>query len=356
MIVSKVRQSTYLTRIYNKKQACYYCNKLYSKIARHLGDVHGSEREVAAAFACKKKSKQRKEALRRLQLKGNYHHNAKVIACGEGELIVRNRPSYDDTKVDAKDFLPCPDCLAFLRKAHLWQHQKICPFKRSEGQDKNQDEGKRRNLITESRMMLLSYTSPQSSTLLNELVLCKMIDDDISFICKKDDVILMFGNSIVEKAGERKASVVSNKMRELGRLRRVINEEVDGTLKDFLDPTHFDLVIRSVRKLCGFHRKEKETRAETPSLGLKLGYTLRKCAQILKGVGLREKNEDIIKNAHYFLELMKSEWNDKVSACSLATLESGKSSEELIPLTSDLLKVRQHTERKMEKLTNEVRI
>ena len=352
VIVSKTRQSKYSTRIYDKKQACYFCNKLYAKIARHLEDVHSNENEVAAALAYKKNSKERKEALRKLQLKGNYHHNAKVVACGEGELIVRKRPSDDNTMVDARDFLPCPDCLAFLRKSDLWRHQKTCPFKKSEEQDKNQE--KSRNLIKESKMMLLPYMSQQSSSLLNELVLSKMKDDDISFICKKDDTILMFGSSIIEKSGERKASIVSSKMRELGRLRKVINEEVDGFLKDFLDPAHFDLVIRSVRKLCGFHRKENETRAETPSLGLKLGHSLNKCGQILKGVGLREKNEDAIKNAQHFLELMKNEWNEKVSACSLATLESGKSSEELIPLTSDLSKVRRYTEKKMKESINEV--
>lgn len=94
---------------------------------------------------------------------------------------------------------------------------------------------------------------------------------------------------------------------------------------------------------------------QIPSLGLKLGHNLNKGAQIFRGVGLREKNDKIIQNAQHFLELMKCEWNDKISSCSSATLSSGKSSEELIPLTSDLLKLREHTMKKMEKMMTEVR-
>jgi len=58
-----------------------------------------------------------------------------------------------------------------------------------------------------------------------------MRDDDISFICKKDEIILKLGSALIEKAGENRALIVSSKMRELARLRKVINEEREGDLK-----------------------------------------------------------------------------------------------------------------------------
>lgn len=47
-------------RIYDKRDACLYCDKLVSKLSEHLNLVHTNEVEVAKVFAFKKK--QRTEA------------------------------------------------------------------------------------------------------------------------------------------------------------------------------------------------------------------------------------------------------------------------------------------------------
>ena len=101
-------------RVYDKRQACYYCGTLLSKIARHYELKHQSEREVAIAFSFNKGSTERKKHLEKLRLLGNYHHNLTVLETGKGELIVMRRPSSSSEKSSPTDFLPCPSCCGFL--------------------------------------------------------------------------------------------------------------------------------------------------------------------------------------------------------------------------------------------------
>ena len=99
-------------RVYDKRQACYYCGTLICKIARHYELKHQSEREVAVALSFSKGSTERKRHLEKLRLLGKYHHNLTVLETGKGELIVMKRPSSSSEKSSPEDFLPCPSSVA----------------------------------------------------------------------------------------------------------------------------------------------------------------------------------------------------------------------------------------------------
>ena len=116
------------TRTYDKRQACYYCEKLYSKIARHYVQQHEREREVRIALSFHKGSPNRKKQLEKLRLLGNYHHNLRVLQSKQGELIVSRRPS-TSKRCNPNDFLPCSHCLGFIRRQELWKHVKSGKFK-----------------------------------------------------------------------------------------------------------------------------------------------------------------------------------------------------------------------------------
>ena len=116
------------TRTYDKRQACFYCEKLYSKIARHYVQQHKREREVRIALSFHKGSPNRKKQLEKLRLLGNYHHNLRVLRSKQGELIVSRRPSISN-RCNPNDFLPCSHCLGFIRRQELWKHVKSCKFK-----------------------------------------------------------------------------------------------------------------------------------------------------------------------------------------------------------------------------------
>ncbi|XP_056336173.1 inactive histone-lysine N-methyltransferase 2E-like [Danio aesculapii] len=77
---------------YKKKQYCVYCQKPFSKIARHLEFVHHNELEVAKAFSFDKKSKERRARLHLLKSRGNFAHNAAVSKAGIGEMVACRRP------------------------------------------------------------------------------------------------------------------------------------------------------------------------------------------------------------------------------------------------------------------------
>ena len=350
-----------LTRAYDKKQACYFCNKLYGKIARHLEDCHSSEECVAIALSFNKKSKSRSRAMEKIKLMGNYHHNAKVLSCGKGELIVCKRPKVGDT-ADAKDFLPCPHCLGFLKKTELWRHARTCHFNEKTAKIKEEgldSETKSRNIISESTMLLLPYTCPKATSELQESVLSQMKNDNISFTCKHDDLIIMFGSSIIEKVGKKNANYVSQRMRQLARLLATLNdEEVEGNLQNFLCPEKFDLVLQGVKKLCLFSKEigDDKQKVSIPSLALKLGHSLNKCAQILRGKGLREKDAQLLTNSKAFLELMEYEWSDRISSSSLSTMVKNKKNKvEMLPLTSDLELVRKYVVERMGILMTELK-
>lgn len=75
-------------RIYDKKQSCFYCQKMVSKVARPYQVVYANDTEVANALKFRKKSYGRKKELERLRLLGNYQHNLQVLETKCGQLIV----------------------------------------------------------------------------------------------------------------------------------------------------------------------------------------------------------------------------------------------------------------------------
>jgi hypothetical protein len=108
---------------------------LCAKIARHYEHLHKDEAEVAEAFAYPRGSKDRKSALEKLRLRGNFHHNLRVLECKSGQLIVMRRPG-EEEDCSQDDYLPCIHCLGFVKRKDLWRHSKACNFKSGEENDK----------------------------------------------------------------------------------------------------------------------------------------------------------------------------------------------------------------------------
>lgn len=79
-------------------------------------------------------------------------------------------------------------------------------------------------------------------------------------------------------------------MRQLGRLLVAI-ETINGskqTLKESILPQNYDILIASVKHLCLSERKEIHRQDYgIPSLALKLGHSLRKCALVARGIALK---------------------------------------------------------------------
>ena len=267
-------------RVYDKKQACYYCGNLCSKIARHYEHKHQTEREVAIALSFNKGSPTRKKHLEKLRLLGNYHQNVTVLETGKGELIIKRRPS-SDKRCNPDDFLPCNYCLAFIKRQELWKHMKCCKFK-PEG-----DDAPRYQKVQAKARLLLN---PAASSSDNHSVLSRLFStmkrDEVSLIAKNDWLIKEVGLFFVEKHGEKQQHLTSQKMRELARLLtelRAADFSPNGQLSDFIKPAKFDVVINAVKSLSKFQFQDGAQGVATPSLSLKVGHSLKKCVAILRG-------------------------------------------------------------------------
>jgi len=139
-------------------------------------------------------------------------------------------------------------------------------------------------------------------------------------------------------------------MRQLARLLvelRYASNTPDANLSSYLKPQHFDAVVQAVLTVSRF---QNSTTAEppklmVPSLALKLGYALRKCCTLLVNKALREKDSELEYDAASFAHIYDSEWQSKVSSVALKTIAIDKRNKpDLLPLTADLVKIKQYLE------------
>lgn len=112
-------------RIRDKDHSCYFCQKLLRNLARHFERAHSNETEVARILSMPKNSKRRRDAFNALTRNGDFYHNCDVLLLRKGELILTRRPNEQERKfLKYSDYGPCPECLGFMRKKHLWHHLK----------------------------------------------------------------------------------------------------------------------------------------------------------------------------------------------------------------------------------------
>ncbi|XP_067941760.1 uncharacterized protein [Watersipora subatra] len=109
---------------YTRIDYCFYCEKaVKSRISRHYARKH-SERS-AVQEALKLLGHQRQRAFAKIQNRGNFKHNMKVLKDGYGELVPVKR-SIQGT--DAFQMLPCSYCFGFYTSRFLKSHMATCSF------------------------------------------------------------------------------------------------------------------------------------------------------------------------------------------------------------------------------------
>ncbi|KAL3854696.1 hypothetical protein ACJMK2_013954, partial [Sinanodonta woodiana] len=314
-------------RMYDKVFACLYCGKLLKhRIVEHLNAKHCNETEVAKALA--KSGKLRAHAIEKIKHKSNYKHNIKVI---NGNLIVAKRSATDQ---NYDQYLPCIYSLGFFKKGDLWKHGRSRKFKCPNAT------GNESSMQAHSKLLLSSTVeSPRCKNL--SPILDSMHNDEVYGFLKNDNLILSFGKILFEKLGIRRKHNISQRMRQLARIKISLEPKCDQ-LSDIICGKLIDNVVNATNTLCNkTQNNEKVFVFEKPGLALRLGHNLIKCAQIKRGNALRNDDESGYKEASRFLELMDAEWADKISSIALTTLKTNKfNKNDLLPLTSDLVKLK----------------
>ena len=101
---------------------------------------------------------------------------------------------------------------------------------------------------------------------------------------------------------QTKKNYVSQRMRQLARLLQTLRKENEAAnFDDFIDTARFDELVAAVKDLCGFKEKSRLD-IDVPSLALKLGHSIKQCAQVLKSSALRKKDEAAIRECQNFIE------------------------------------------------------
>ena len=150
-----------------------------------------------------------------------------------------------------------------------------------------------------------------------------MAHDEISFIVRQDQMIITLGKRIFANSGRdaHEHQYVRQKMSELGRLLlqvRKLDRSVH-TLQECIDPTQFQLVVEAVRVVSGY--EESGNKYKTPSLALKLGHSLKKCAQYTKSQTLQADDGFLTDKADNFHQLCSIDSSGEVPGQALSMAE-----------------------------------
>ena len=180
------------------------------------------------------------------------------------------------------------------------------------------------------------HVTSQTMTILNN-----MRKDEVYTAAVSDPLILQFAHKLTAKHYHDPDlhDHVRNKVREVGRLLvQVRKDHGMSSLSDALNPAHFSQLATSVRKVAGFNPETNSF--ASPSLALKLGHSLKKCAMSLLGIALRSGTKDDEDKANGFIRLCDIEWADEVSRRALCTLRDHKLNKvSILPLAEDISKM-----------------
>ena len=194
---------------------------------------------------------------------------------------------------------------------------------------------------------MLSSKYPEGcSEELATLVLSRMRQDEVRHVVKMDRLILMVGTSLLERGGSSKIAYISQRMRTLARLLLSV-QELDPSVQslgDCITPSKFDIVIKATKMLCDYNPGTRHTNSKfsKPGLALNIGYDLHKAAILLRGQAIRRNDKEGMGQVNGFIQLYELEWKTFISSIASRSLEESKyTAPAVLPLTSDLMKLRE---------------
>jgi hypothetical protein len=234
--------------------------------------------------------------------------------------------------------------MVWLIRKDLWRHRKTCPVL---SLDQN------KNIKSKSRPAVLCkllLPTPNGISEKIKLLLVSMANDAVARVVKSDSLILALAEKEFLKLGhdQDQHNYIRAKLRELGRLLiqlRASTNNLDGSLEDYIQPDQFKHVVQAAKTVAGYD--ENTNRYSTPSLALKIGHSLKKCAKILKARGLESLNYDQVQKVDAFFQLCELRWTDEISTQALLTLYVNKRNRvAMLPLTDDAMKLAKHLKKK----------
>ncbi|KAJ8957434.1 hypothetical protein NQ318_004914 [Aromia moschata] len=320
----------------DKKNCCPYCFLEVTHFPRHLQRNHEDEGAVREILLLPKDNPKRKILLNSLRRQGNYALNAEKI-----RPVRRPR-----TVKENEEYFTCNYCLGFFKKMYLRKHRKKCAMN-------NCPQRKRENHLSESQAFIICsgiYKDFYDSLRLKTEVLDKMRVDEVSKTVIGDILICSYGESQLNRHKRvQLATMVSNKLRELGRL-VIVLKEMTGLqrLLDVLKPEFFDNLVTATKVVSGYDNSNKSFKA--PSLALHMRTRLIQICDIAAKMIIKKNRflecndpEVALKNIKRLRALISAHWNSELSSLALKDLnEKQWEKPKMFSLTSELMQFQKY--------------
>ncbi|XP_061625007.1 uncharacterized protein LOC133475722 isoform X2 [Phyllopteryx taeniolatus] len=336
--VSAMKQGRKSCKRVYRRNYCLFCSKPLVKMSKHLQRQHSHKDEVAAALRFPKGSRERYKVWNRLINEGNFEHNKQVLRTGEGQLAARKRPL---TTGQAQDFLHCLYCRGLYMKKNLAGHMKRCPERK-----KKDDKPRVGQERVETRCALEVMGNLGISTDFHA-ILSQMIYDDVTRLIISEPVLLSYGEDMLAQHGTdgKRQEYMRQNLRLMARL---VLEAWKRTplkrLEDFFLPDNFPHVVAAVNVLAGYD--STGCTYSTPSLAIKLGYSLQKVCHIVQERAIERGDTNLAESAKTFMVVYRKQWNKMISSNALSALRKTKrNSREKVPDVQDVKKLSFHVEK-----------
>ncbi|CAN9497493.1 unnamed protein product [Ophioblennius macclurei] len=288
----------------HRKHFCLYCKMSFVQLAKHLEKKHADETAVAHAIHFPKGSKVRQTLLDQIRNKGDYEQKHQVAKGVDADAA--NKAEVKPPTVCVRDFLPCQHCFTFYRKTDLWRHEQACRARRGDPRS-SEKTARTDGQSSVSRLLPMSEFLTESC----KEIIHIMHQDEISSHVKSDPLICKYGNALSAKYDHDKSqfAYIAQKMRELGRFVVAVNE-IDKSVKflhEICLPSRFTLAVEGVKKLSGFD--PASSKFKTISLVSKLGYSLKRAAEIVFGESRMTEDGETETQVRRFIHLLDTKWN-----------------------------------------------
>ncbi|KAJ8927335.1 hypothetical protein NQ314_020212 [Rhamnusium bicolor] len=309
-------------RPWTKKCYCLYCFKEVTHFSRHLERNHGEEGAVQEFLAQPLRDPKRKVLLSVLRKQGNYFYAENL---NQVRPVRRPKLQVEKSLEDRNEnYVPCSNCLGYFKRNFLRRHRRKCPLR-------SERNTSRENHLSASQLMIICS------------VFTIMRADKISEAAMNDLLICSYAEGLLGKHKRTQIkTVISNKMRELGRLLLQLKETTNvQRLIDVLKPEFFDTIVAATKVISGYNPNNKTYKSA--SLALHMGTTLKQvCDTATKNIIKKSpfiqcsQPEETLKNIKRLKELLKNHWNLDVSSLALKNLnEQHWEKPKMFPLTTN---------------------
>ena len=169
-----------------------------------------------------------------------------------------------------------------------------------------------------------------------------MRDDKIGKVAKTDGLILQLGTHLSRKMGNQKEQhgYIRGRMRHLGRLLVHLRDKTgngNGTMRDFIHPTKFRMIVDAAQHCAGFDsRRHSYT---SPSSAIRSGQLLKKIAQLNMTHALETGDTATVDASTNFLTLCDLQWSEVTASAHRNLSERNSNGVDFLPLTEDVMKL-----------------